>query len=137
MNPNLLFVYGKLRRTAPSPMRELVDQNLPLVSQAYARGYVYDIGGYPGLKFNLNGQKVWGEVLRLPDDPRPILEALDRYERFESGYHEPYEYVRQVKKVFNVETGEPIEVWVYEYNWPVQGKLAIASGDWLKHIGLR
>src|SRR4051794_16428349 len=77
--PDLLLLYGSLRRGEPMFEELGLAKALDYVGEASFPGELHDLGDYPGA---VPGQQaVHGEIYRIR---RPaILEALDRYEEFD------------------------------------------------------
>ena len=80
MTPTL-FVYGTLKRRAPSSPHRLL-RSARFASRASMRGRLYDLGEYPGLvRGQAGGHRVFGELYELPPDTAiETLRALDQYE---------------------------------------------------------
>lgn len=128
-----LFAYGLLRGEFESPMAELMRQHTQRLGPAKLRAQLFDIGGYPGVVMpNTDNQWVLGEVFAVPN-PRVLWPSLDEFEGIGGEFTQPYEYQRSLTTVVP-ESGESIEAWVYWYNWPVNDKARICSGDYLQRI---
>lgn len=123
-----LFVYGTLRPAARHPLQRWLRRAASWVGTGECRGWLYDLGRYPGLVSDPNGAPVYGDVFRLRR-PRAVLRALDRYERCAPRTPQPREYRREWLEISC--RGRPLHAWVYVYNRePPQGS-RIPSGDYL------
>jgi gamma-glutamylcyclotransferase (GGCT)/AIG2-like uncharacterized protein YtfP len=113
-----LFVYGTLMSSALSGMR--------LISQAQARGHLFDLGSYPGLVLANDNAVVHGELYEAT--PEALL-LLDRFERYDPSSLKESLYIRcQVRLI------EPhVTAWVYIYNQSVTNCARIMGGEWLEH----
>ena len=140
-HPDLLFVYGTLRRGCMGePARRLAGES-DWLGMAHVQGRLYRIGGYPGLRMSEqdNGPDSWpgwgtvtGDLIRL-HNPAITLDWLDAYEEVGGAFPEPWEYRRVVTAVTVAGDEQPITTpaWTYVYNWPVDGLEHIAGGNWL------
>lgn len=127
--PVHLFVYGTLRRAAAHPMHSLLFP-ADRVGTGCVRGWLYDLGAYPGAIFSDEASSaVHGEVYRLHDPPA-ILARLDAYEACTDADPAPHEY-RRVQLGVCLEAGESLTVWAYAYQRAVAGLTPVPSGDWL------
>jgi gamma-glutamylcyclotransferase (GGCT)/AIG2-like uncharacterized protein YtfP len=128
--PHNLFVYGTLRRGLPNQFARLLAQQETWLGRARIQGRLYRLDRYPGLTLS-SAPEEWaiGEVYRLHDAQR-TLAILDDYEGCGPLNPLPHEYARVTATVL-LETGTPVPVWVYVYNWPVAEERRILSGDWL------
>lgn len=128
-----LFAYGLLRGEFESPMAALMQQHTQRIGPAKLRAQLFDIGGYPGvIRPNTDNQQVLGELFEVKN-PQALWAPLDAFEGVGDGFDQPYEYQRSLATV-TTQSGEAIEAWVYWYNWPVDGKVRICSGDYLQRI---
>lgn len=121
--PDLLFVYGSLRRGERMFAELGLERALEYVCQGTIRGDLYDLGDYPGA-VAADGV-VRGEVYRIKDPA--ILHALDEYEEFDPGDPQGSLFVRQL--IFVPEAGP---AWVYLYNGSSEDGRLISSGNWRK-----
>jgi gamma-glutamylcyclotransferase (GGCT)/AIG2-like uncharacterized protein YtfP len=55
---------------------------------------------------------------------------LDAFEGISEHYEEPYEY-RRVMAGVELETGEHVNAWVWEWNSCLDGAKPLPQGDWL------
>jgi gamma-glutamylcyclotransferase (GGCT)/AIG2-like uncharacterized protein YtfP len=119
---NHLFVYGTLRSDAASPWSQFLFGASTLVGFARARGVLYQLDGYPGMKA-VAGSDSWvtGEVYRL-EDPSISLPVLDAYEGDE--------FERKPIGA-QLQDGSEIEAWAYFYIPDASEQARIDSGDYL------
>jgi gamma-glutamylcyclotransferase (GGCT)/AIG2-like uncharacterized protein YtfP len=76
---SLLFVYGTLRPFVDVEMARWLQGAARYLGPATARGRLYDLGAYPGLRAARGrGERVAGDVYRVTN-PR-VFRVLDRYE---------------------------------------------------------
>jgi gamma-glutamylcyclotransferase (GGCT)/AIG2-like uncharacterized protein YtfP len=132
MDKELLFVYGTLRRGFANPVRNVLEEHASLASPASLRGKLYEIDGYPGVILSDDPDDlVYGEVYIITD--RDVLfSILDNYEESSAHYPHPQEYER--KKVWiTLQNSENKKAWAYLYNWKLNGRVRIFSGDYLKY----
>lgn len=131
MNEQLLFVYGTLRRDTASAMYHVLARYAEFVGDATYQGRLYTIDYYPGtVPSDDPADQVQGEVYRLMY-PELVLEQLDQYEEFGTGFPEPFEYERKIQSVC-LRSGERVSAWVYVYNRPTDDLPLIPSGDFLR-----
>lgn len=121
--PELLFVYGSLRRGEPMFDALGLERALEYVSEGTFRGDLYDLGDYPGA-VAADGV-VKGEVYRIKD--ATILDALDRYEEFDPDNPGNSLFVRQL-----IQVPEAGAAWTYLYNGDRKDGRHIPSGHWRK-----
>ncbi|MDX1334718.1 MAG: gamma-glutamylcyclotransferase family protein [Gammaproteobacteria bacterium] len=127
-----LFVYGTLRYGVNHRNGRLLMEQADYIGEATVRGYLYDIGLYPGLVLSRGrGQRITGDIFRLRH-PRQLLSILDEYEECAPGYARPQEY-RRVKTLANLKNGGRVLAWVYEYRHPLRRHKRIIHGDYLRY----
>jgi gamma-glutamylcyclotransferase (GGCT)/AIG2-like uncharacterized protein YtfP len=99
---------------------------------ATARGRLYDLGAYPGMRAARGrGEHVVGDVYRVS---RPeVFRVLDRYERGAGG---KARFVREPCVVRFARGGRTCG-WVYRYRYAVVNAARIASGDYRVHRAAR
>lgn len=112
------------------------------LGRAHVRGHLYDLGAYPGAVaarpiegINKEGEdepKVWGHLLRLAD-PDALFAVLDAYEGFDAGNREASEFVRDQASVIHAGSGAAYAAEIYWYNFAVDGRARIETGDYLAH----
>ncbi len=133
-NMTYLFVYGTLMQNVPSRMAAFLRERSDFAGTAHARGYLYDLGRYPGLVCDFRAEDwVRGHVYRLPA-PEAVMPELDAYEGIDPQRPQSNEYRRDRIPVRLQNTGEELECWAYQYNLPVDGLLRIPSGDYLQYL---
>ena len=126
----LLFVYGTLRPFVAIPMARWLATAAHYVGPARARGRLYDLGPYPGMRA-ARGRRQWvvGDVYRVAS-PR-VLRALDRYETGRTRVRPQFVRVRCVVKPKH---GGCRRAWVYLYRPGVWRALRILRGDYRRHF---
>jgi gamma-glutamylcyclotransferase (GGCT)/AIG2-like uncharacterized protein YtfP len=133
-----LFVYGTLRRGAGHPMHAVLSRLAERAGGAIFRGRLYWIAGFPGAVDSDDARdEVRGEVYRLIGHPvlrQGLLARLDAYEGCAPSDPEPRAFSRGSRTV-RLETGRPIEAWVYLYALSTDGLRRIESGDFLDGAG--
>ena len=128
-----LFAYGLLRGEFESPVADLMQQYAKRQGPATLRAQLFDLGGYPGvIPPNTDNQRVLGELFEVTH-PDFLWLPLDNFEGMGGDHTEPFEYRRELSAVTR-DNGEELQAYVYWYNWPVDGKLRIASGDYLQRV---
>ena len=125
-----LFVYGTLRRTARHQMSERIARRGRFLGRAKTRGFLYDLGEYPGVVQTDEDAWVVGELYGL-DDPNEALAELDIYEGCGPNDEEPHEYIRKLVTVVQ-EEGDQIKAWVYYYRGPLNTARRIVCGDYVR-----
>lgn len=79
-----VFFYGTLLPPFVEKRSAMLLRGLHFHGDGSVRGVLYDLGEYPGAVFDATtDMRVDGTVFALPEDPQ-VLEALDRYEGYES-----------------------------------------------------
>jgi len=129
--PDLLFVYGSLRR-GHELHGVLAGLGARHFGTASLRGRLFDLGDYPGAEPSTGAaDRVHGEVYRLAN-PERALQVLDRAEGLRPGAPAASLYRREVAGI-TLEDGATVQAWVYWLGrWPGP-KRFIASGDYAKH----
>lgn len=123
-----LFVYGTLRTgLRPVEVAPLLAE-LKLVSAATVSGRLYDLGEYPGVRFEEGFGSVIGELFELSDPPTH-LSALDSYEGFDENALSQSLFVR-TKCRPALPNGQSVEAWIYVYNQSLKAAQLIESGDY-------
>lgn len=122
MSSEHLWVYGTLRHGCDNLHARLLRDGARYVGPARVQARLYRIDWYPGVRLGgAPDDRVLGDLFELLD--LAVLPALDRYEG-------PEEY-RRVEAEAELESGNHIRCWVYEYILGVDESRRIASGDWL------
>jgi gamma-glutamylcyclotransferase (GGCT)/AIG2-like uncharacterized protein YtfP len=122
MSSMALFVYGTLRRGCANRHARLLDRSAKFMGTARIQARLYRVKWYPGIRLREAGDEwVVGDVFQLRDPS--TLAALDEYEGSS-------EY-RRVLAAADLENGDRVRCWVYEYIGPVREDRRIVSGDWM------
>jgi gamma-glutamylcyclotransferase (GGCT)/AIG2-like uncharacterized protein YtfP len=125
-----IFVYGTLLISS-NQFAGYLQQQCTLVDRGKFKGKLYDIGEYPGVVINNNGdQYVYGSIY-LMHNPEQVLAVIDEYEGISIHDPHPQEYARNLIDIEG-ENGI-VTCWVYIYNWPIVGKDQIWSGNYLQY----
>lgn len=131
--PDLIFVYGSLRKDFSSPARDVLDEHAEFVGEATFQGKLYKIDWYPGVVPSGDpGDSVIGEVYKIIDRAE-IFSKLDRYEGCSPSDPKPHAFVRKQKSVV-LSNSTSVEAWIYLYSHPVTDKEEIPSGDYLEFM---
>lgn len=130
MNPDLLFVYGTLRRNCPGGAHQQYLAGARFIANARVRGRLYQVSYYPALVLGSDQENSWvtGEVYRLAGVAQ--LQMLDVYEECDYPALPEQEYQRRLCDLVT-DAGETIQAWIYAWQRPVSGLPLIASGDFL------
>ncbi|WP_457756118.1 gamma-glutamylcyclotransferase family protein [Thermodesulfatator indicus] len=114
----LVFVYGTLKKGFRLH-RYLKDAKF--LGKACLSGYdMYDLGWYPGIVPGPG--TVYGEVYEIDLKTLFILDEVE---------DEGQEYERKILPV-KLEDGKVVHAFVYVYKGPVENKLKVKDGLWLK-----
>lgn len=129
---DLLFVYGTLRQGHSHPMALYLARHAEYVAHGWCQGQMYQISDYPGVVASDHAHhRVYGEVYCLNNSPA-VLAVLDEYEACSASHVSPTEYQRMQTRIHTLE-GRILEpVWIYLYQWPVEGKALIKGGDFMQ-----
>ena len=119
----LVAVYGTLLRGFENHERAGMGE-FTFRGECVIPGQLYDLGPYPGLKFDDEGE-VGGELYAVPPD------ALTRLDRFEGATGPDPLYVRRARQLLD----PSVEAWVYEYAGDVEETNRVESGDWRVYTG--
>ena len=130
--PDLIFVYGTLRRAAGHPAHRLVVEHGEFVGNGFVRGCLYDAGEYPGLALEAAAGTVAGEVYRL-FAPAAALARLDAYEGGDATASTAAEFRREPADVA-LNDGCTVRAWLYVYQRPVAPLTLIPSGDYVQFL---
>jgi gamma-glutamylcyclotransferase (GGCT)/AIG2-like uncharacterized protein YtfP len=129
---SLLFVYGTLRPFVDIPMARWLRDHARYLGPATARGRLYDLGAYPGMRAARGrGERVHGDVYRVAN-PR-VLRVLDRYEA--GPKRDKVRFVRERCVVKLARRRR--RAWLYRYRYSVVSAARIASGDYRAHCQIR
>ena len=130
--PELMFVYGTLRKDTATAMSRLLACHCAYVSGGLLQGRLYDVGGYPGVVgSDTPGENVVGDLYRIIDRD-VVLPRLDEYEHCTQDFPEPHEYLRE-KRPVTLPDGESVTAWVYLYNHDTAKLKHLQSGDYFDH----
>ncbi|MEO7313035.1 MAG: gamma-glutamylcyclotransferase family protein [Chitinophagaceae bacterium] len=133
IHSDYLFVYGTLRRGVEISINKEIGGDVEWVSKSEIKGALYDIGEYPGAtKSPGNKSTIRGDIFRL-NNAKKVLKTLDAYEGFYPDKLSTSEYLRK-KESIEMDNGEILDVWVYWYNLPVEGKQRIRHKDYLQYL---
>lgn len=126
-----LFVYGSLMGSIQSKIAQMLHDNADFLGEAYVKGHLFDLGSYPGLVLNDDGNTVKGHIFRLYD-AQSILSYLDQYEGILPNNPDLNEYARKLIPVnFN---DVKIECWAYIYQLPTQSFPIIPFENYLDYL---
>ena len=127
-----LFLYGTLiQRDAPNKEIARIVRRLHRVGAASVRGRLYDFGDFPGAVVDPSSNSfVRGELVELPDDEN-ILQALDKYEEFDSANPRKSLFIRS-KVDIKMANGRMIQGWIYVYNKNPGDAPLIRGGNYAK-----
>lgn len=125
-NPVYLFVYGTLQPGFTNPFAQFLHQNSQHVGYGTLRGQLYDIGHYPGVRYEPDGADVVHGSLYALNSPADLLAHLDEYESVSNPPAPTDEYVRAIVPIRFGD--DEVRCWIYLYNWPVATDQRIASG---------
>lgn len=125
--PDLLFVYGTLRRGSDHANARRLARESDWLGTATLKGTLYRVSWHPALVLE-GSDTVTGDLLRLTD-PAASLPWLDAFESCGPDDPPPHEYRREIVDV-RTAAGEA-QTMVYIWNLPVDGLERIVSGNWL------
>ena len=132
MSAEYLFVYGSLRRDFSSPASRVLDDHAEYIGEAIFQGKLYKIDWYPGVVPSVDlDDKVLGEVYKI-NNREEVHPNLDRYEGCSPADPKPHAFARKESRV-RLKSGDEITAWIYLYEWTVDDKERIPSGDYLDH----
>lgn len=123
MSGDHVFVYGTLRAGGSNHFRMA---GAVLLGKGWLAGRMHRIDWYPALVCG-GGGKVRGEIylIRLNH-----LIELDAFEGITPDAVEPREY-RRVKVEVNLDNGEVVEAWVWEWAGSLDEAPELEGDDWL------
>lgn len=132
MNSDYLFVYGLLRKNANHEMSQMLVDSAEFISEATYRGMLYLIDYYPGvIPSKESNDWVHGDLFKIKN--HEIIIQLDKFEGVGSEFPSPNEYRKDIREVV-LPNGLKLEAWIYLYNWPIEDKKHIKSGDFLTFL---
>ena len=125
-----LFVYGTLMKGIPSRMARFLEQHGSFLGEGSTRGWLYDLGNYPGLVFDAQAEnEVVGHLFSL-DHPAAVFAILDTFEGIQPNHSG--EYARVEIPVFF--QNQILYCWVYQYNQNPEGLPVIAQKSYLTYF---
>ena len=132
-DPDLLFVYGTLRRGCDGAEARILHAQAEWLGKARLLGRLYRVDWYPALVMDAEATSwVIGDLFRMTD-PDMTLVWLDRYEECGPSFPEPQEYRRMIMEVEGVDGSGAVRAWVYVYVRDREGLPWIEGGDWLNN----
>ena len=130
MTNDFLFVYGLLRASIPHEMSDWLRTSASYISEAFFQGRLYLIESYPGaVPSDEADERVFGDLYQVSHTV--AFDTLDTFEGIGADFAAPTEYVRQEVPI-KLPDGTTLLAWIYLYNWSLEGKKRILSGDFLK-----
>lgn len=131
--PELLFVYGSLRRGSGNLMAERLASEATYVGDASVPGALYDTGPFPAyLPHSDPAARVYGEVWALrPESSETLLAVLDQYEGFAPDARYGSLFLRE-RVTVAFDDGSHRETWMYRYNHRATPESRVLSGDWMR-----
>ncbi len=127
---DFLFVYGLLQSNFNNPYADLLKNNAANLGKGYCFGRLYEIDGYPGLIIDEDSKdQVYGTIYQIKN--QAIFSQLDLFEGIGERFSKPYQYMRIQIKCY--QEMQDFSAWAYVYNWSVNGKKLILSGDYLEY----
>lgn len=130
--PDLLFVYGTLRKDPNNEINHALLRSSTYVGHGRILGELYDLGKYPGVFVKDQcGETVVGEVYRLDgEQATEAWEGLDRYEGCSPGCPDPHEYQRRRVSII-LDDGSEVDAWAYILTCLPPGAVRVPGGDYL------
>jgi gamma-glutamylcyclotransferase (GGCT)/AIG2-like uncharacterized protein YtfP len=125
--PNLIFVYGTLRRGSDHPNAERLARQSAWLGTASLTGTLYRVSWHPALVLE-GGDHVTGDLLRLTD-ATASLPWLDAFESCGPDDPPPHDYRREMAEVMTADG--PVSAMVYVWNLPLDLLERMPGGDWL------
>lgn len=126
LSPQLVFVYGTLRRGGSNHFRMA---GAEFIAQGSITGRMYRIDWYPGLVLDDAGDEIHGEIFSVTPE---LLSALDIFEGLSAGEIEGSEY-RRVQTTVVQQDSQTCSAWVWEWLGITEESQRITDGDWLKN----
>ena len=122
-----LFVYGTLLDSRNS-YGAYLQQHCTLLQPGKFKGWLYDIGDFPGAIADVHSEHYVHGSIYLMDEPEKILEIIDDYEGFGDNQVQPNLFIR-TQTIIETSNG-PVKCWIYVYNLPVHGLYQIPGGNY-------
>ncbi len=118
-----IFVYGALRKGASNAWRM---KDATWISTANVQGTLVKVDWYPGLVL-LGTTQVQGEVYEVDEE---TLKELDEFEGIgvDDGRSDEY---RRIEAHVNLDSGEGIRAFLYEWQLGIDAYEVVEGGDWL------
>lgn len=127
--PDLLFVYGTLRRGSSHEMGRWLAGVAAWHGPAWCEAArLYRVSWYPALVPGAAGERVRGDLYALAA-PAGVWPVLDAFEGVAGRADDEYE--RRPAAVVTAR-GRRLEAWVYWYRRAVTGLAPVPGGDWLR-----
>ncbi len=126
-HPDTLFVYGLLKEGS-SRAEEIIRKNRVSSLKGKARGKLYCLGDYPGMKETEEESFVQGEIHRFKD-PNQVLAAMDDFEGIAEDEANVDSYARKLIDAEG-EDGSHHLCWVYLFSGKTDESRLIHSGCW-------
>lgn len=125
-----ILTYGTLRRGhGNSKMFGLHDPNNATYIGPYkVKGGLYDLGWYPGWKDDDNGETIC-DLWKIHN--QSIINRLDSYEGYTPSNPTGGLYNKKTVRLHTIDTDEPFDAMIYEYNGSVSEKDRVTHGDWM------
>ena len=123
--PNYFAAYGTFRQDA-SRLQTPGHEITRLVSPCFIPGRLYQMGGYPVLKYGPG--IVRGDLFEVPWNFD--FKVFDAYEDYHPTRPWACRYVRRRIQLISPK----VSAWVYLYVWPVDRTTFYRHGDWLKAL---
>ena len=126
LSPQLVFVYGTLRRGGSNHFRMA---GAEFIAAGTITGRMYRIDWYPGLVLDDAGDEIHGEIFSVTPE---LLSALDIFEGLSAGEIEGSEY-RRVQTTVVQQDSQTCSASVWEWLGITEESQRITDGDWLKN----
>jgi len=125
--PDLLFVYGTLRKGFP--LHKYLVRDIRFRSRGYIRGRLYDLGDFPGAGPSVAaGERIAGEVYELLK-PETQFKKLDKLEEFLPTRPRDSLFVRK-KTVVHLKGGRRVLAWAYLLPKTPENGRRLVSGNY-------
>ncbi len=126
--PDLLFVYGTLRRGSDHANAARLASQSDWLGTATLAGALYRVSWHPALVLG-GTDRVSGDLVRL-HNPSASMPWLDAFEGCGQSNPPPHDYRREICAVTTSDGSA--NAMVYIWNLPLTGLAPITSGDWLQ-----
>ena len=130
-----IFVYGSLRSGFHAPAFEYISRYFDLVSDARAKGYLYDMGEFPAALPTEEEAYLVGELYRIKHEEEFnwAIEQLDAYEGIHADPEEgAIPYRRDITTIYTPHGNT--SAWIFWFNESIGNQPIIASGDMLEYL---